>query len=137
MQNCLCLGGFRLSRWEKLIVDSRSLRNFQIHPYDNKSQTLAMNFQCHYSNKKRHCSDCGHLINHARAFNNAKCLSRDYHYGKQYKTGQLQCFIPFLCHSHLIFANECVFFFHNLILFSLELEASSPRISARRIYIFR
>lgn len=96
-----------------------------------------MNFQCHCSNKRRHCSDCGHLMNHARAFNNAKCLSRDYHHGKQYKTGQLQRFIPFLCHSHLILANECVFFFHNLILLCLKLESSSPHISARRIHIIR
>lgn len=49
--------------------------------------------------------------NRARAFNKAKCLSRDYHYGKQHKTGQLQCFIPFLCHSHLILANKRVFLF--------------------------
>lgn len=131
------LGGFRLLRWGKLIVDSRSLRNFQIHPSDNKSQTLAMNLQCHYSNKKRYCSDCVHLINHAKVLNNAKCLCGDYHYGKQYKTGQLECFIPFLCHSHFILASECVFFFHNLILLSLKLEISSPHISAHRIYIIR
>lgn len=111
MQNCLCLGGLRLPQWEKLIVDRRSLRNFQIHPYDNKSQALAVNSECHCSNKRRHYSDCGHLINRARAFNKAKCLSRDYHYGKQHKTGQLQRFIPFLCHSHSILANKCVFLF--------------------------
>lgn len=100
-----------MSQGEKLIVDRRSLRNVQIHPYDNKSQALAVNSACHCSKKRRRCSDCGHLINRARAFNKAKCLSRDYHYGKQYKTGQLQRFIPFLCHSHIILANKCVFFF--------------------------
>lgn len=125
MQNCLCLGGFRLLQWVKLIVDSRSLRNSQIHPSDNKSQTLAMNLQCHYSNKRRHCSDCGHLINHAKAFSNSKCPSRDYHYCKQCKTGQLECFIPFLCYSHFILASECVFLLHNLILLSLKLEIST------------
>lgn len=31
VKNCLCLGGFRLSWWEELVVDSRSLRTCQIY----------------------------------------------------------------------------------------------------------